>query len=105
MKRSVAISILSQEICLLVPDERFDCLGRCVDCGQVDRSLLVVVALVEHHLHSCFLKITRQVEEDVEAGHAVLGGQVEEVLLVHEDAFRLYAAELWVNHLYTTSDH
>ena len=105
MKRSVAISILSQEICLFVPDKRFDCLGRSVDRGQVDRSLLVVVALVEHHLHSCFLKITWQVEKDVEAGHAVLGGQVEEVLLVHEDAFRLYAAELGVNHLYTTCDH
>ena len=88
-----------------MPDERFDCLRRSVDCCQVDRSLLVVVALVEHHLHSCFLKITRQVEKDVEAGHAVLGGQVEEVLLVHEDAFWLYVAELWVNHLYTTSDH
>ena len=85
-------------------DESFYRLGRGVNCGQVNRRLLVVILLADHLLH-CSLKITRTAEKDVEARKTVLGGEVKKVLLVHEDPSRLHARKLWVMHLHTAGDH
>ena len=85
-------------------DESFYRLGRGVNCGQVNRRLLVVILLADHLLH-CSLKITWTAEKDVEARKTVLGGEVKKVLLVHEDPSRLHARKLWVMHLHTAGDH
>ena len=85
-------------------DESFYCLRRGIDCCQVNRHLLVVILLVDHLLH-CSLKITRPTEKDVEARKTVLGGEVEKVLLVHEDPSQLQARKLWVVRLNTAGDH
>ena len=104
MQWSVTISILSHQIGEWVLDESFYCLGRGVDCCQVHRRLLVVILLVDHLLH-CSLKITQTTEKDVEARKTVLGGEVEKVLLVHENPSRLDFRQLRVVNLCTTGDH
>ena len=64
-----------------------------------------MILCVDHHLRHRPVKITRLVEQDVEARKTVLGGEVEKVLLVHENPSRLDFRQLWVVNLCTAGDH
>ena len=64
-----------------------------------------MILRVDHHLRHRPVKITRLVEQDVEARKTVLGGEVKKVLLVHEDPSRLHAPKLWVVYLDAAGDH
>ena len=91
MQRSVSLFISVPNIRCEV-ENAAGCLCCCICSSQVKRCLAQVVLLVEL-LGDGGVEAASLCEEHLEAGKAVLGGQVEEALVLHEDSLRPEGAE------------